>query len=631
MRVIRLAPLLLAIAAATALADVRYVVTGVGDELRDNVLRYVDTLQFGPQIRLGPADIERIQAEAIDKATVALRPYGYYAPVVTTRIREADSEQPIVEIRIDPGPPIRIESADIDIVGPGENEGVLRVWLADWPLRAGAVLDQTAWESQKREGLDIAATRGYLGAAYSVHTIELDLDRNVASVRLELDTGQRYVMGDVAFGDHGLKPGILEYIPRFEKGDPYTSRLVGWLRTDLWKTGYFTDVNVVEVERPEANPPAVDFRVTTATEARNRYQGALGWGTDTDLRLQANWSRHPMSASGGRLDIGVGWQSLDDETRLRATHRRPRLERAREYWVTDLTLSFENLDLEVKRSPEDEDYIQIANGDVTERHLRFGRMKLTNLESGEHQLFGTAFAQFINTNRLFRLRTDPVVNVNPLQTDEFGTLLDDSINALSVGYNWDLVAVEGKFFQTRGHRDRAWIFHSNTAFGSDVGFTQAYLSTRRSYLLGDRFKFHVRGEVGYTDAKVSELDLDIGGTPLRLSSTELPNFYRFKAGGSMSVRGYGFEQLSNNDIGSNHIITGSTEVEYRFLNAWSAALFFDIGNAFNDWSNPELKKGAGFGLRWYSIAGEVRVDYAQALDFEGKPWRLHITIGTPLL
>ena len=99
----------------------------------------------------------------------------------------------------------------------------------------------------------------------------------------------------------------------------------------------------------------------------------------------------------------------------------------------------------------------------------------------------------------------------------------------------------------------------------------------------------------------------------------------------MSVRGYGFEQLSNNDIGSNHVITGSAEVEYRFLNAWSAALFADIGNAFNDWSEPDLKRGVGIGVRWYSIAGEVRVDYARALDFNGDPWRLHITIGTPLL
>ena len=132
-------------------------------------------------------------------------------------------------------------------------------------------------------------------------------------------------------------------------------------------------------------------------------------------------------------------------------------------------------------------------------------------------------------------------------------------------------------------------------------------------------------------AEVDTFAIRTPAGPVELRQTRLPNYYRFKAGGAMSVRGYGFEQLSNNDVGSNHIITGSAEVEYRFLDTWSAALFADIGNAFNDWSEPELKRGVGVGLRWYSIAGEIRVDVAQALDFEGKPWRWHITIGTPLL
>jgi translocation and assembly module TamA len=143
--------------------------------------------------------------------------------------------------------------------------------------------------------------------------------------------------------------------------------------------------------------------------------------------------------------------------------------------------------------------------------------------------------------------------------------------------------------------------------------------------------------VGYTDALVDNLTItvptpeDPGGIQVDLSVTQLPNFYRFKAGGSQSVRGYAFESLSNNDIGSNHIITASVEAEFRFRDNWSAAAFFDIGNAFNDFSDPDLHKGAGVGIRWYSIAGPIRVDVAQAIDFEGRPWRIHFTIGTPLL
>ena len=139
-------------------------------------------------------------------------------------------------------------------------------------------------------------------------------------------------------------------------------------------------------------------------------------------------------------------------------------------------------------------------------------------------------------------------------------------NAFSIGFDYEVVDVHGRHFNTVGKRDRAWAFHSDEAFGSSVEFTQLYVSTRRSYLKGDRLKFHVRAEVGYTDAKVEKFVIDTVGEPINLSLTRLPNFYRFKAGGSMSVRGYGFERLSNNDVGSNHIIvTASVEAEYRFL------------------------------------------------------------------
>ena len=135
-------------------------------------------------------------------------------------------------------------------------------------------------------------------------------------------------------------------------------------------------------------------------------------------------------------------------------------------------------------------------------------------------------------------------------------------------------------------------------------------------LLGENWKILLRGEVGYSNADVSKLELDVGEQSLRLSVTDLPDLYRFKAGGSRSVRGYGFENLSNNGIGSNNIVTGSAEVEWSFRQDWSAAAFFDVGNAFNDWGSPQLRKGAGLGIRWYSIAGPVRVDIAQALDID---------------
>ena len=89
--------------------------------------------------------------------------------------------------------------------------------------------------------------------------------------------------------------------------------------------------------------------------------------------------------------------------------------------------------------------------------------------------------------------------------------------------------------------------------------------------------------------------------------------------------------MSDSNIGSNNIFTASAEVEYQVLEDWSLAAFYDVGNAFNSWSDPNLRQGAGVGIRWYSIAGAVRVDVAKPLDLADDSWRIHFTIGASIL
>jgi len=612
-------------------ADIRWVVQGVDEPLASNVRNHVDTGFFGQRARLRPHEYDNIVDKAITGARAALRPYGFYNPAIDGRLIPEGQDSATIELTIDAGPQMQVAELDVEIAGAGAEDPQFREWRSAWPLEAGAPLDQTVWEQAKRELMEIASARGYLGARFTEHRLELDLEQNTAAVFLTLDTGPRYVMGDVDFGPHGLKPGILEYAPRFEQGDPYTSKLVSQLRTDLWKTGYFDDVSVFEVQHPEQTPPAVDLKIRVETTTKNDYTGALGYGTDTGIRLQAAWTRVPSSSYGDRLDLGIGYQELDDEFRLRGRYQRPWRNRARQWWDTQATLTFENLDLDVKRDEEDEDAIRLATGDIEEKHLRFGRLKLFNLNGGESQLFYSLFAQYLNSERRVQLSPSGPVITPLLDSPDLDDRIKDTSDAVSLGVDLELINVQGRHFATFGNHEVAWIFHSNEAFGSNVEFTQAYLATRRSYLLGDRLKFHLRAEAGYTDAVVDEIEIIADGEPFALSLTQLPNFYRFKAGGSMSVRGYGFEQLSNNDVGSNNILTASVETEYRFLDSWSVAAFADIGNAFNDWRDPDLKRGVGVGFRWYSVVGEVRVDFAQALDFNDTPWRLHITIGTPLL
>ena len=233
----KLVYLILLVSPVTAIGDVTYVVNGLNDTLKANVLSHVDTIQLGARARIRPRDYDRVIEEAIADARAALRPFGYYAPEVSARIIPQDGDDSTLELTIDAGQPVRVASADVRVLGPGSEHRRFRSWLNAWPLTEGSVLNQVSWESAKQAAIDIANDRGYLSAEFAERVLEIDLETNTAHLRLLLDTGPRFVMGDVKFGAHELKPDILEHIPRFEKGDPYTAQLVSRLRTDLWKTG----------------------------------------------------------------------------------------------------------------------------------------------------------------------------------------------------------------------------------------------------------------------------------------------------------------------------------------------------------------------------------------------------------
>ncbi len=620
--------LLLAYTAMATAGELRYAVEGIADPLKNNVLSHVDAVQIGRKEPKSEDDYAEFIATAEKRARAALRPYGYYMPAVKGRIKRTGADAHLLTLNIQVGQPVTVDSVHIEVVGEGAKHRAWQSWRDEFPLRAGSILNQVTWEEQKKLALEIATANGFLSAKFSQHILEVDLERNRAALKLELSTGAQFVFGDVDFGEHALKPGILDQIPRFRRGQPYNIRLLDEFRLDLWKTGYFTSVDVVEITQAESVPPVVDLRVDLETSYKNSYQGSLGVGSDTGMRVQALWTRNPMSRNGDRLDLGFGWQEENDEFSIHSNYRLPRRSRSREYWTLELFQRFENTDLEIKLQPEDEDFINIANGDINEVNVRGGRLKIRNRKSGTQQLFTTPFVQYLNSSRAFT----PLVTI-PVPTGSGSEhFLVGTDNAISVGIDVDLVAVQGRAWTTRGHRDRLWLFAGDNSVSSSYEFAQFYINSRRMYRMGERWKFLLRGELGYSKAEVDDLEFTTpGDQQVVLSITRLPSFYRFKAGGSQSVRGYGFETLSNNDIGSNNIVTASAEVEFQLLERWSVAAFFDIGNAFNDWDEPELRKGAGVGVRWYSIAGPIRVDVAKALDVEGKPWRLHFTIGTPLL
>ena len=75
------------------------------------------------------------------------------------------------------------------------------------------------------------------------------------------------------------------------------------------------------------------------------------------------------------------------------------------------------------------------------------------------------------------------------------------------------------------------------------------------------------------------------------------------------------------------MFTSSVEYDHKLTDTWAAAVFADAGNAYND-EYEKLFWGAGFGARYLSPIGSVRLDLAWPMneddeDPELSDFRIH--------
>ena len=134
----------------------------------------------------------------------------------------------------------------------------------------------------------------------------------------------------------------------------------------------------------------------------------------------------------------------------------------------------------------------------------------------------------------------------------------------------------------------------------------------------------------------------IEGDPIVVE--DLPASERFFAGGDTTIRGFALDTVGAPKTisprgfprGGNAVLVMNAELRIPVWKELGAALFSDGGNVFErvtDFELDELRGSVGFGVRYRSPIGPVRVDLGFKLDrreFGGRlepRTALHFSIG----
>ena len=129
---------------------------------------------------------------------------------------------------------------------------------------------------------------------------------------------------------------------------------------------------------------------------------------------------------------------------------------------------------------------------------------------------------------------------------------------------------------------------SQEFFGSDEDFTKFLLSAKGYKRLSDRDVLAARGVINY-------------------SPDSLPGVEQFTIGGADTVRG-----MEEDEQRGDKSVLASVELRHDFTDKLQGVVFADVGKAWSEEIDNDLKAAAGLGLRVKTALGVLRLDAAKA-------------------
>jgi len=508
----------------------------------------------------------------VEKLTAFYRNSGYVHARIGEPAVDFRPDGIFVNIRIDEG--LRFKVGDVDIDGDlvlPEEDLIQTLKIAGEEFYSREIVRNDVLALS-----DLYSDEGYAYADI-VPRLTQDDEKRIVNIVYTIQKGKQvYFEKIIIAGNTKTRDKVIRRQLKVYEQELYSGKRLKRGIRNLYRLDYFEDIKVDTVKGSADDQMILTLDVTEKPTGMFSFGG--GYSSVENLFVVASVSQRNLFGRGQTLSLKAELGSTTTEYTLSFT----------EPWLFDIPLSA-GFDL-FNWTTEYDDYDKDSTGFA----VRFG------------------YPVFDYTRAYISYKFD-ITDVYDIVDDASKTIMEldgeNLTSSITASLRYD--SRDRMFNPTEGSDHSLTIEHSGGVLGGDIAFTK-YTAETGWYipLLWDTVGF-VHGRGGYVQSSG-------GGI--------LPDYERFYLGGMNSVRGYDWQDIHAEDedgdeIGGDKFMQFNAELIVPLLKKAGVVgvLFYDAGDVYGADEDPDfatLKESIGYGFRWYSPMGPIRIEYGYMLDPE---------------
>ncbi len=514
-----------------------------------------------------------------------------------------------ITIFIDEGKQTIVSSVGITGVSENMNSKVMAVIKK---IKMGGPFNMWQMQDIKKQMEQLYFSHGYINAEvnynYTIHNDQ-------ASINFDITEGKRIRIGKIIIaGNTKTADWVIMKNLDFKTGGYFIPDNIIRSRINLLRTGYFESADIKPISDTMHNN-IVDVAVIVKERKTKGFAVSIGYGTVEGYRggidvydnnIMGSAKSINFHVDGGVQPVVYALKPMFNHSNYLTNQRVMELGYTQNYLFNTIMTG----------------RINLIDSYVRNYWIGYG-LKSESTVLGLDRNIGSALK--LSLQYEFEIR-------EPMDVQPGAILTPADFEQRQLGIVSPIILIDDRnnpFNPTNGYLQLFRVDWAKSWFLSQEEYVKLYTAATKYIPINDRLTYVLSLRGGYA-------------WPLG-TTIDLPIEKRFYLGGGSTIRGFAEDSVGpmgpgNTPIGGDIMLNYQTEFRLRLIDSFDGVVFTDGGNV---WSSPsgfqltgmhDIRKSAGFGIRYVTPAGAINLDIGFKLDKRpNEPltaW--HFYIGTIL-